>query len=171
MTFSLLSLWCDGCRQDGFIYVNDTDDPIFVLCQNCQEETAQVWCSNCQMGGQLFDNVKERPNEWACSDCKSVYTLPDDFYSHITYLEVPNLNKPKKNSKNKKPFIKNATVITSSDRTIYLTRKDFFVVGIYLFLALIGLIMFSQSLSTVEFISVWIGLAIFAFGLRAARIL
>lgn len=79
---SLLSIWCEGCNQQYVVDVQDAElgKSLYVVCQNCGWETAQVWCPKCEMGGQYVDNVEKHPDSWICDGCDTEYLLPPDLY-------------------------------------------------------------------------------------------
>ena len=81
-------IWCDGCDQQGKIFVDNFDQPTFVVCNTCGFETSQVWCPKCKMGGEYVRNIETRPKSWVCIDCHTEYVLPKDFYNNPTNLRV-----------------------------------------------------------------------------------
>jgi hypothetical protein len=89
-----IPIWCEGCNQQGYIFVDDPERPCFVVCQNCQSETSQVWCSKSGMGGAFVDNLVVRPHHWQCPDCATEYRLPKDFYEEPVALIPENQLQP-----------------------------------------------------------------------------
>ena len=93
LDIATIPMWCDGCEQQGEIYVNSPEESVFVICENCGYETADVWCPKCGMGGEYIRNVEDRPKSWACPKCRTRYRLPVDFYEHPVSLII---TQPKK---------------------------------------------------------------------------
>ena len=82
-----LPIWCEGCNQQGHIFVDDPDEPSFVVCSRCGWEASQVWCPKCGMGGDFInERLKDRPISWVCPDCKTEYALPATFYVKPAHL-------------------------------------------------------------------------------------
>jgi hypothetical protein len=80
-------IYCEKCEQQGFIFADDMNAPLFVVCSRCGWETSQVWCPKCGMGGDFInERVKDRPESWVCPDCKTEYTLPKAFYQKPIHL-------------------------------------------------------------------------------------
>ncbi len=75
-----LPIYCEDCKQQGYIFEDDINQPRFVVCSRCGWETSQVWCPRCGMGGCFIENLSAKPAFWVCSRCKTKYDLPDSFY-------------------------------------------------------------------------------------------
>jgi len=82
-------IYCEKYKQQGFIFVEDIDQPTFVVCDRCGYETSQFWYPKCEMGGCFVENIEKRPLSWIYSNCRTKYILPDSFYEkHLQlYLE------------------------------------------------------------------------------------
>ena len=83
-----LPIWCEGCDQQGFIFVDDTQKPAFVVCSRCGFEASQVWCPKCEMGGDFVSDIEDRPIYWVCTSCMKRYSLPDNFYEEPVPLYI-----------------------------------------------------------------------------------
>jgi hypothetical protein len=83
-----LPIWCEGCDQQGFIFVDDMQKPTFVVCSRCGFEASQVWCPKCEMGGDFVSDIEDRPIYWVCTSCMKRYSLPDNFYEEPVPLYV-----------------------------------------------------------------------------------
>jgi hypothetical protein len=83
-----LPIWCEGCDQQGFIFVDNGEKPAFVVCNRCGFEASQVWCPKCEMGGNFVRDIEDRPVFWDCPSCKRRYMLPDNFYEEPVPLYV-----------------------------------------------------------------------------------
>ena len=82
-----LPVYCEKCRQQGYIFSDNFDEPAFIVCNRCRSETSHVWCPKCGMGGGFIKELlKERPRSWVCSDCKTEYILPPLFYEEPIHL-------------------------------------------------------------------------------------
>ena len=82
-----LPVYCEKCRQQGYIFSDNFDEPDFIVCSCCGSEMSQVWCPKCEMGGDFINELlKERPRSWVCSDCKTEYILPASFYEEPIHL-------------------------------------------------------------------------------------
>ncbi len=81
-----LPIWCETCDQQGYIYLDDPDQPAFVVCSRCGFEASQVWCPKCGMGGDFIRNIEDRPMSWVCTGCKTRYKLPASFYETPVHL-------------------------------------------------------------------------------------
>ena len=77
---------CENCDYEGYIFIDDAEQPYFVVCQTCGWETSYVWCPKCGMGGEFVEEISNRPKEWYCPDCDSEYQLPDGFYEEKVML-------------------------------------------------------------------------------------
>ncbi len=71
---------CEKCERLGYIFVEDLNEPIFVICQKCSGETSNVWCPKCEMGGSFVQNINQHPTAWSCPNCHTKYSLPLNFY-------------------------------------------------------------------------------------------
>ena len=150
-----LPIWCDGCNQESEIIVNSYEYPVFVVCQNCNAETANVWCPKCQMGGQFIRNIEEKPTKWRCAECNTIYELPEDFYARKIYLP------------NNRSF--DTFAPAPQNKQFYLTQKDIFEVSSFLFFILvIFLLSFPPDIYMQMGIG-WSVIALFAFLLRFIR--
>jgi hypothetical protein len=132
-------IWCDGCNQQGKIFVNNPDKPVFVICKNCGYETSQVWCPKCEIGGEFIEKISERPKEWSCPNCNSQYMLPSDFYI-----------KPVELSAQRKSWKKNTKEYDPSN-LIRLT-----LIGI-----IIGLFLLTTVKSVFGAVTIWVGIVVF----------
>lgn len=133
-----IPVWCDGCNQQGEISVKSFEDPVFVVCGNCGEETAEVWCPQCQMGGQYIRNIKKRPTSWNCSDCGTVYRLPNDFYDKPVRMSILTADQQSK-LKGNLVFITMGWIFLVSALLILINNPSFIA---YLFI-LIGIVFFA----------------------------
>jgi hypothetical protein len=84
-----LPIWCVQCDKQGFIFVDDVEQPYFVVCKRCGWETSEVFCPKCVIGGEFVEDVGKRPKSWKCPDCGTEYDLPESFYDEPVplYLE------------------------------------------------------------------------------------
>lgn len=90
-------IWCENCKESGYISLGNTKKPHFVICERCNAETSQVWCDECRMGGDYVRDLELRPKDWTCTSCKNTYVLPDEYYENpiplrigSSYPEAPN---------------------------------------------------------------------------------
>ena len=81
-----IPVWCENCNCQGYIFIDDPEQPCFVVCKTCEWETSQVWCPKCGMGGGFVKNISSRPKQWRCPDCKTQYQLPYAFYEERVML-------------------------------------------------------------------------------------
>jgi hypothetical protein len=86
---SELPIWCVQCDKQGFIFVDDAEQPYFVVCKRCGWETSEVFCPKCVIGGEFVEDVDKRPTSWRCPECGTEYNLPQSFYDEPVplYLE------------------------------------------------------------------------------------
>jgi hypothetical protein len=56
-----LPIWCVQCDKQGFIFVDDAEQPYFVVCKRCGWETSEVFCPKCVIGGEFVEDVGKRP--------------------------------------------------------------------------------------------------------------
>jgi hypothetical protein len=84
-----LPIWCVQCDKQGLIFVDDIEQPYFVVCKRCGWETSEVYCPKCNIGGEFVEDVGKRPTSWRCPDCGTEYDLPESFYDKpvLLYLE------------------------------------------------------------------------------------
>ena len=105
-----LPIWCEGCDQQGFIFVDDGEKPAFVVCSRCGFEASQVWCPKCEMGGDYVRDIEDRPIYWVCTSCMTRYMLPDNFYEEPVPLyvreDIPKDIKVKTYPVQRQPFIR-----------------------------------------------------------------
>jgi hypothetical protein len=40
-----LPAWCEGCNQQDHFFVDDFDQPCFIVCERCGWETSYGWMS------------------------------------------------------------------------------------------------------------------------------
>jgi hypothetical protein len=77
-----LPIYCERCKQQGFIFRDDLDAPAFVVCSRCGWEASQLWCPKCGMGGDFLNVLlQRRPKSWRCEACRTEYPLPESFYT------------------------------------------------------------------------------------------
>ena len=81
-----IPIWCDDCNRQGGIFIDDPEEPYFVICKNCGWETSQVWCPECGMGGGFVEEISKRPMSWNCPSCETEYQLPQEFYTKSVEL-------------------------------------------------------------------------------------
>jgi hypothetical protein len=72
---------CEQCERLGYIFVQELEKPLFVICQICEGETSQVWCPKCEMGGSFVRGIDRHPPSWSCPNCHTKYSLPANFYN------------------------------------------------------------------------------------------
>src|SRR5215204_5986437 len=83
-------VWCEGCDQQGYIFIDNLEGSHFVTCITCGWETSDVWCPKCGMGGEFVKNLRKRPSFWNCPNCKTKYELPQGFYENPISLFIDN---------------------------------------------------------------------------------
>ena len=83
-----LPIWCEDCDQQGYIFIDNLDDPCFIICKACGWETSHVSCPKCQMGGEFVRNISERPSSWICPSCQTQYPISSAVYENPTRLYV-----------------------------------------------------------------------------------
>ncbi|MBN1249119.1 MAG: hypothetical protein JXC32_15780 [Anaerolineae bacterium] len=83
-----IPIWCDQCDQQGFIFVKDVTQPVFVVCAKCGSETSEVWCPRCAIGGEYVADLKSRSLSWKCPGCGTEYPLPQSFYERPVPLQL-----------------------------------------------------------------------------------
>ena len=83
-----IPIWCEDCNSQGYIFIDDPEQPCFVVCKTCGWETSQVWCPKCGMGGGFVEETEKRPLNWSCPTCKTRYRLPQEFYKESVALIV-----------------------------------------------------------------------------------
>ncbi len=81
-------IWCEGCNQQGYIFVDNLEGSYFVICKTCGWETSDVWCPQCGMGGEFVRNIDKRPSSWKCSNCNTKYELANGFYDNPVMLFI-----------------------------------------------------------------------------------
>jgi len=81
-----LPVYCEKCKQQGFIFLENMDEPAFIVCSRCGSEMSQVSCPNCKMGGDYVEKIGTRPTSWICSSCKIETILPTLFYEKPIHL-------------------------------------------------------------------------------------
>ena len=81
-----IPIWCENCNRQGGIFIDDPEEPCFVICKTCGWETSQVWCPDCGMGGGFIEEIGKRPKSWNCPSCKASYQLPQGFYKKSVEL-------------------------------------------------------------------------------------
>jgi hypothetical protein len=86
MSQEFIPVWCENCNRQGVIFIEDAEEPCFVVCQTCGWETSQVWCPKCGMGGGFVEEIGKRPKNWNCPTCKTLYQLPQGFYKKSVEL-------------------------------------------------------------------------------------
>lgn len=75
-----LPIWCEKCDRQGFVFTDNFEGNLFVICKACGGQYSDVWCDSCEMGGDFIKNLSEHPKSWNCPDCKKEHFLPKDFY-------------------------------------------------------------------------------------------
>jgi|WetSurMetagenome_2_1015567.scaffolds.fasta_scaffold563722_1 hypothetical protein len=79
-------IWCENCNQQGYIFMENSNQPALVVCSRCEYETSQVSCPNCDMRGAFVKNLVKKPNSWICDRCGTNYSLPTFFYENPVHL-------------------------------------------------------------------------------------
>ena len=79
-------LWCEQCDKQGLVFVDDIEQPYFIVCKRCGWEASQVFCPKCVIGGEFVRHIEERPMVWTCPDCETEYRLPASFYDESVPL-------------------------------------------------------------------------------------
>jgi hypothetical protein len=83
-----LPIWCVQCDKQGLIFVDDIEQPYFVVCMRCGWETSEVFCAKCVIGGEFVAQIEQRPRSWTCPDCGTEYALPASFYDEPVLLHL-----------------------------------------------------------------------------------
>jgi hypothetical protein len=81
-----IPIWCEDCNRQGYIFIDDPEQPCFVVCKTCGWETSQVWCPKCGMGGEFVEEINKHPTSWNCPNCDTEYQLPQEFYEESVAL-------------------------------------------------------------------------------------
>jgi hypothetical protein len=81
-----LPVYCERCRKQGYIFLDDFGQPAFIVCSCCGSEMSQEWCPKCGQRGDFIKIVETRPSSWNCPKCKTRYFLPPFFYENVVHL-------------------------------------------------------------------------------------